>query len=73
MYGCSQSRELWFIDFNHLHVYIYTCMSICTKTTEHFLTESVQVLIYVHVHVHCMHMYSIGRCYISDQTRMKFS
>ena len=22
IYGCSQPRELWFIDFNH----VYTCM-----------------------------------------------
>ena len=25
-YGCSQPRELWFIDFNHVHVHTCTCI-----------------------------------------------
>ena len=27
IYGCSQPRELWFIDFNHVHVHVYILFS----------------------------------------------
>ena len=31
IYGCSQPRELWFIDFNHVpaYMYRYKCTSTC--------------------------------------------
>ena len=27
IYGCSQPRELWFIDFNHVHIHV-ACFSV---------------------------------------------
>ena len=32
MYGCLQPRELWFIDFNHVHVHVvlYSRVAVCS-------------------------------------------
>ena len=33
MYGCSQPRELWFIDFNHVHVHVPHMDVLCIGTS----------------------------------------
>ena len=45
IYGCSQPRELWFIDFNH--VYKYTDVH-CTCVL-HVYTCTCTLCIHVHV------------------------
>ena len=44
IYGCLQPRELWFIDFNHVHlsIYIYT-VHVCI----HAMSQD--KLLYIHV------------------------
>ena len=33
IYGCLQPRELWFIDFNHVHVHVYGILYMSTALT----------------------------------------
>ena len=47
IYGCSQPRELWFIDFNHVYLLLfYLC---CLSLVDFFSSVSKQVITYYDV------------------------
>ena len=55
MYGCSQPRELWFIDFNHVHIMLNSlrcmyCIGLVEKVRE---TSSVYMYMYIITYYHC--------------------
>ena len=58
IYGCSQPRELWFIDFNHVHVHVCTCLikymptgTLKSNQREYYSVTFIQFIGNMHVHV----------------------
>ena len=64
IYGCSQPRELWFIDFNHVvPVLCYARTNMAFQIHGSFCRYNIHVHVqlqcvhaHVHVHVHCMYI-----------------
>ena len=45
IYGCLQPRELWFIDFNHVHVPVVISLPQCIHVQMHMYMYMHNVLL----------------------------